>query len=103
MVKSKAMFSLLQWRNAKDDQRKPELSILDGDLIITDASGNFRVSIKKQKAGTKIIVKMKDYYNLTNENEETVTVIDKTNPVVSKVDTVYQTSRVITGKVKVMQ
>ena len=115
----------------KEDQTKPELSKLDGELIITDAqtsvkgkvtkeatvqlfagnqplhkaavktdaAGNFRITIKKQKAGTEITVKMQDYAIPANITEEKVTVIDKTNPVVSKVDTVYQTAKSITGKV----
>ena len=66
-------------------------------LVKTDAAGNFRITIKKQKAGTKITVRVEDISGKFADKEVIVT--DGTIPVISKVDTIYNTSKNITGKV----
>ncbi|VEF46864.1 cell wall-associated protease [Bacillus freudenreichii] len=62
-----------------------------------DAKGNFKVAIKKQKAGTVLSVTVKDAAG--NESKATkVTVKDKTPPPVPKVKKVTDCDKFVTGK-----
>ncbi|MDQ6595020.1 Ig-like domain-containing protein [Bacillus salipaludis] len=62
----------------------------------TDKYGNFKVSIKPVKAGTKLYVTATDKSNNVSK-ASTVTVVDKTSPAL-KVNTVYKTSKYVSGK-----
>ena len=79
--------------------------------VATDAYGNFKIPIKKQKVGTEIIVKMVDaaFKDSEDEPEETVTDTDKrkfniitvtdgTPPVIEKTDPIYNSSQYIKGQ-----
>ncbi|MEH7159159.1 Ig-like domain-containing protein, partial [Neobacillus drentensis] len=75
------------------------VSVLIGTKIYPakfDTSGNFKVIIPVQKAGTKVIVTAKDAAG--NSVAKTITVIDKTAPVVPSVTTVTDLIKVVTGK-----
>jgi len=61
-----------------------------------DAKGAFKVKIAKQKAGTKLTIYAED--SAKNKSKEiTVTVADKTAPVVSKVNSVGDSTTTVTG------
>ncbi|WP_257677597.1 Ig-like domain-containing protein [Heyndrickxia coagulans] len=61
-----------------------------------DHTGAFKVTIAKQKAGTKLVVYAEDAAG-NKSGETTVTVIDKTAPAAPKVGEVSDTSTVVTG------
>ncbi|WP_237682242.1 Ig-like domain-containing protein, partial [Heyndrickxia coagulans] len=61
-----------------------------------DSTGAFKVTIAKQKAGTKLVVYAEDAAG-NKSGETTVTVIDKTAPAAPKVGEVSDTSTVVTG------
>ncbi|WP_298472122.1 S8 family serine peptidase [uncultured Psychrobacillus sp.] len=64
--------------------------------IATDINGNFKISIAKQLAGTKISLLIKDLG--ANQIVEEVVVQDRTIPLIKKVDNFYyQTSSAISG------
>ncbi|MEH6944804.1 Ig-like domain-containing protein [Bacillus sp. JJ722] len=67
--------------------------------VATDAYGNFRITIKKQPAGTKVRVVTSNPVDSKMKNESRITVKDETPPVIRKVDTVYDTSKVIQGQI----
>ncbi|MED4936081.1 Ig-like domain-containing protein [Heyndrickxia coagulans] len=61
-----------------------------------DSTGAFKVTIAKQKAGTKLVVYAEDAAG-NKSAETTVTVIDKTTPAAPKVNKVSDTSTTVTG------
>ncbi|WP_312093596.1 Ig-like domain-containing protein [Niallia sp.] len=61
-----------------------------------DTKGAFQVKIAKQKAGTKLTVYAEDAAK-NKSREITVTVVDKTAPVISKVNAVGDTATSVTG------
>ncbi|MED4963747.1 Ig-like domain-containing protein [Heyndrickxia coagulans] len=61
-----------------------------------DSTGAFKVTIAKQKAGTKLVVYAEDAAG-NKSAETTVTVIDKTTPAEPKVNKVSDTSTTVTG------
>ncbi|MDL5039756.1 Ig-like domain-containing protein [Heyndrickxia coagulans] len=61
-----------------------------------DHTGAFKVTIAKQKAGTKLVVYAEDAAG-NKSGETTVTVIDKTAPAAPKVNEVSDASTVVTG------
>jgi len=61
-----------------------------------DSTGAFKVTIAKQKAGTKLVVYAEDAAG-NKSAETTVTVIDKTAPAAPKVNEVSDTSTTVTG------
>lgn len=64
--------------------------------IATDIHGNFKITVAKQLANTKITVHIEDYG--ANKISQEVIVVDKTLPVVKKVDAFYhKTSSRISG------
>lgn len=69
---------------------------LNTNPVTTDAYGNFKIPIKKQKVDTNITIKMIDA--AFNEGTATVKVTDGTPPVIEKVDSIYNSSEYITGK-----
>jgi subtilisin family serine protease len=84
------------------EEAKVQLKVGDTALnktpVATDAKGNFKITIPKQKAGTEVTVVIVDYAENTVQVMKTVE--DKTAPIVLKVDPFYhQTSSVITGLV----
>jgi hypothetical protein len=64
---------------------------------IVDLNGNFKVTIPKQKAGTKITVTSKDVAGNVSAAKN-VTVVDKTAPVAPTVNEVSDQSTTVTGK-----
>ncbi|MEH6943448.1 Ig-like domain-containing protein [Bacillus sp. JJ722] len=79
----------VQFFNEKD-------KALNATPVTTDAYGKFKVSISKQPAGTKVRVKITDFAgNIVNK---TIEVKDQTAPVFKKVNTVYDTSKLIEGQ-----
>ncbi|WP_418303035.1 Ig-like domain-containing protein [Neobacillus drentensis] len=75
------------------------VSIIIGTKIYAakaDTNGNFKVIIPAQKAGTKLIVTAKDAAG--NSVAKSITVLDKTAPVVPSVTTVTDLVKVVTGK-----
>ncbi|MEZ0117633.1 UNVERIFIED_ORG: hypothetical protein ABRZ91_001590 [Heyndrickxia coagulans] len=61
-----------------------------------DSTGAFKVTIAKQKAGTKLVVYAEDAAG-NKSAETTVTVIDKTTPAAPKVNEVSDASTTVTG------
>jgi hypothetical protein len=62
-----------------------------------DISGNFKITIPVQKAGTKIVINAADQSGNTGANQ-TITVMDKSAPAVPTVNAVSDQSKEISGK-----
>lgn len=62
-----------------------------------DKAGNYKFSIKKQSVGTKIKVTATDAAGNVSD-AKTITVIDKTAPVIASVNKVNEKSKYVTGK-----
>ncbi|MCP3761426.1 S8 family serine peptidase [Domibacillus sp. A3M-37] len=63
--------------------------------VATDANGNFKVTIGRQKAGTDVSVLIEDYAG--SQITELLTVADQTAPVSIKLNPVYHTSTTVSG------
>ncbi|MEH7125865.1 S8 family serine peptidase [Bacillus sp. JJ1773] len=79
-------------------QLKVGETALNRTPVSTDALGNFKISIPKQKAGTYVTILITDFAE--NKIEQNVFVEDKTAPVVVKLEPFYHgTSSFLTGSV----
>lgn len=77
------------------------IQIANGKNIIgtttADAKGNFRATIKTQKAGTQLSVYFKDKLNAISPSK-VLTVVDKTAPSVPTINTISDQSTEVSGK-----
>ncbi|MEH7085430.1 Ig-like domain-containing protein [Neobacillus drentensis] len=76
------------------------VSVLIGTRIYAvkaDTTGNFKVIIPVQKAGTKLILTAKDAAGNVSA-AKSITVLDKTAPVAPTVSTITDLTKVVTGK-----
>ncbi|WP_251033144.1 Ig-like domain-containing protein [Bacillus sp. ISL-7] len=65
-----------------------------------DSKGNYKVIIPVQKAGTKLIITAKDAAGNVSV-AKSITVLDKTAPVIPTVSTVSDLTKVVTGKAEI--